>query len=385
MSSITFDQPSQGTVESDQDALVVRNGADNVTGNGTAVHGWAKCNAGVYGESAGASGHLVPLGHPVPLNLQGIGVAGRGTNTGVLGSSQSGEGVFGSGKNGVHGQSASATDSGVWGENTGAGYGVAGSSQTGEGVLGSGRNGVHGRSASANDSGVWGENTGAGYGVSGSSAQGCGVIGLAAGALPPPRTLNGVFGCTTSANDSGVWGNNAGSGYGISGSSTNGTGVYGKGGHLAGRFEGDVEITGDIRLINQDCAEDFDIAGAESITPGTVMVIATDGTLQVGKHAYDNRVAGVVSGAGNLRPGIVLGRQDSRDKRLPIALLGKVYCKVDASFYAIDVGDLLTSSPTLGHAMKAVDRVKAFGAVLGKALAPLPQGQGMIPILVALQ
>jgi hypothetical protein len=38
-----------------------------------------------------------------------------------------------------------------------------------------------------------------------------------------------------------------------------------------------------------------------------------------------------------------------------------------------------------GFAMKANDPSKAFGAVIGKALRPLREGQGMIPILVALQ
>jgi hypothetical protein len=37
------------------------------------------------------------------------------------------------------------------------------------------------------------------------------------------------------------------------------------------------------------------------------------------------------------------------------------------------------------NAMKAVDPAKAFGAVIGKALRPLENGVGMIPILIALQ
>jgi hypothetical protein len=35
--------------------------------------------------------------------------------------------------------------------------------------------------------------------------------------------------------------------------------------------------------------------------------------------------------------------------------------------------------------MKAADRVRAFGAVIGKALRAIQQGQGLLPILVALQ
>jgi len=51
----------------------------------------------------------------------------------------------------------------------------------------------------------------------------------------------------------------------------------------------------------------------------------------------------------------------------------------------IEVGDLLTTSPTPGYAMKATDPLKAFGAIIGKALCPLKEGQGLIPILIALQ
>jgi hypothetical protein len=61
-------------------------------------------------------------------------------------------------------------------------------------------------------------------------------------------------------------------------------------------------------------------------------------------------------------------------------LMGKVCCKVDASYGAIAVGDLLTTSPTSGHAMKVSDPVKAFGGVIGKALGILAEGRGVVPI-----
>ncbi|HEY7253389.1 MAG TPA: hypothetical protein VIG37_23025 [Methylomirabilota bacterium] len=48
------------------------------------------------------------------------------------------------------------------------------------------------------------------------------------------------------------------------------------------------------------------------------------------------------------------------------------------------MGDLLTTSATPGHAMKAVDGARAFGAVIGKALEPLAGGQALIRILVAM-
>ena len=65
--------------------------------------------------------------------------------------------------------------------------------------------------------------------------------------------------------------------------------------------------------------------------------------------------------------------------------MGKAYCMVDASAGAIEIGDLLTTADRPGCAMRATDRDRAFGAVIGKALAPLGEGQQLIPILVALQ
>jgi hypothetical protein len=116
-----------------------------------------------------------------------------------------------------------------------------------------------------------------------------------------------------------------------------------------------------------------------------VMVIDDSGSLKVSDRAYDRRVAGVISGAGELRPGIVLGRTGAPGTRLPIALNGRTYCLVDADVAPIGVGDLLTTAPTPGHAMRADDPARAFGAVIGKALAPLAAGRGLIPLLVSLQ
>jgi hypothetical protein len=203
----------------------------------------------------------------------------------------------------------------------------------------------------------------------------------------------GVMGMTTSPGGTGVYGGGLatakGSQIGVRGETLTGVGVQGHsfGTGLAGQFLGDVEVTGDIRLTTgQDCAEDFDVAGALDIEPGTVMVIKEDGALQPSNHAYDKKVAGVVSGAGEYKPAIVLGRQRQGPQgRVPVALVGKVNCKVDARFGAIEVGDLLTTSPTAGHAMKADDPLRALGTLIGKALRGLETGQGIIPILVALQ
>ena len=154
---------------------------------------------------------------------------------------------------------------------------------------------------------------------------------------------------------------------------------------LAGLFDGDVQVNGDIFLPGADCAEHFDQVQGELCEPGTVMVIEDGGTLRPCDHAYDKKAAGVVSGAGKFRPGIILDKQHSDEHRLPIALIGKVYCKVDAGYSPIGVGDLLTTSSTPGHAMRAEDPAKAFGAVIGKAMGNLASGKGLLPILVALQ
>jgi hypothetical protein len=149
---------------------------------------------------------------------------------------------------------------------------------------------------------------------------------------------------------------------------------------------GDITVTGDVLLTGADCAEQFDVSEAVVPESGTVLVIDESGALRESCQAYDKKVAGVVSGAGDYRHGILLDRRsESSDRRVPVALVGKVFCKVDARFSPIDVGDLLTTSTTPGHAMKAMNPAEAFGSVIGKALRPLQTGKGLIPILIALQ
>ncbi len=69
--------------------------------------------------------------------------------------------------------------------------------------------------------------------------------------------------------------------------------------------------------------------------------------------------------------------------RVPVAFSGIVQCKADASAGPIAVGDLLTTSPTPGHAMRASN--PAPGTVVGKALEPLASGTGLIKVLVMLR
>jgi len=77
--------------------------------------------------------------------------------------------------------------------------------------------------------------------------------------------------------------------------------------------------------------------------------------------------------------------------KVPLALVGVVPVKVSAENGAIQPGDLLTTSTTPGHAMKAtpVDLggipIYRPGTIIGKALTPLTEGTGVITVLVTLQ
>ena len=144
--------------------------------------------------------------------------------------------------------------------------------------------------------------------------------------------------------------------------------------------------SGDIEFLNADFAEDFDIAAEviSTVEPGTVMSLNEAGKLIPCRKNYDSRVVGVIAGAGKYKPGIVMDK-NGEPNRLPVAIMGKVYCKVDARQAAINVGDLITTSERAGYAMKATDRNLAFGAVIGKALQPVKSGTAIIPILVNLQ
>jgi len=142
-----------------------------------------------------------------------------------------------------------------------------------------------------------------------------------------------------------------------------------------------VEITG-----GSDFAESFEIN--EKVLPGSVVSIDTEnpGKLKVANKAFDKTVAGIISGAGNINPGMIMGQEGSiADGEYPVALTGRVYCLVDASYGAIEPGDLLTTSNTAGHAMKVRKNAHAQGAIIGKAMTSLKGGKGLVLVLVSLQ
>ena len=62
------------------------------------------------------------------------------------------------------------------------------------------------------------------------------------------------------------------------------------------------------------------------------------------------------------------------------------HCNVDADIAPIEVGDLLTTSPTRGHAQKVLEPAgRAIGAIVAKSLAAVRKGTAKIPVMVLLQ
>lgn len=136
-----------------------------------------------------------------------------------------------------------------------------------------------------------------------------------------------------------------------------------------------------------DLAEPFPMK-EEAIEKGSVVVIDEEhsGRLKLSARAYDKRVAGVVSGANGINPGISLRQEGAIESGENVALTGRVYVWADATRGGtIEPGDLLTTSDRPGYAMKVMDHARAQGAVLGKAMSGLKDGQGLVLVLVTLQ
>jgi hypothetical protein len=95
-------------------------------------------------------------------------------------------------------------------------------------------------------------------------------------------------------------------------------------------------------------------------------------------------VIGVVSGAGGVEPGLILHQEGRLEGDLVVAIAGRVYCHAEAESAPIAPGDLLTTASRPGFCMKATDRDRAFGAIIGKALTGLEAGVGQVLVLVNL-
>ncbi len=205
------------------------------------------------------------------------------------------------------------------------------------------------------------------------------------------NSKSGVVGNSVHSGGFGVWGVNSSRGnHGYLG------GVYGVYGYsavgYAAAFKGNVAVispTTNELLVEigegLDYAEGFDVTDKSGIKPGAVLVIDPDnpGRLKLSSVPYDTKVAGIVAGGNSLGSGVRLGAGQFDHN---VALAGRVYCNVETSGAAVEPGDLLTTSPIPGHAMKSLDYSRAQGAVLGKAMQPLAKGEKkQILVLVTLQ
>lgn len=302
--------------------------------------------------------------------------------------------VHAAGAYGIIGEGVGANGMGVWGNNDDPqSSGVYGTSSGGFGIYGAGgQRGVFGYSA--NGTGVYGDASQ--YGVYGIASGSNGAIGVWGQSTANTGLGRGMYGTTQSPDGNGVVGENfatSGAGRGVWGrsNSPNGVGVFGENTNTNGwaaYFVGKTATKTLQILGGSDLAEPFETElPAESIEPGTVMIIDEDhpGKLKPSKSAYDPRVAGIVSGAGGIEPGVTLRQQGVMDGKMVIALAGRVYCKAEASSSPIHPGDLLTTSPLRGHAMKATDEKRSHGSIIGKAMTGLEKGSGLVLVLVSLQ
>lgn len=354
----------------------------NSNNGGNAIYGVSNMNWGALGTTdAGAEGHH-DYGHYGKLGTSTAGAIGTNANGnyGLLG--WSGYGVFGYNSSSTNQGMLAGYTEGALGKHISSGnFGQLGRSDYGAygkhvssgnwGALGTEAVGVEGRTTSTNEwhNAIYGRNEGAGSGVYGWSQNHYGTVGVSA---------------STDSNDAGVWAVNNGVGPGII--ATAGSDGY------AAIMKGNLLIRSamdgsDIVELGEglDYAEGFHVTEKRDISPGSVLVIdsVNPGKLMLSQDPYDTKVAGIVAGAKGLGSGIKLGsgRFDH-----DVALAGRVYCNVDANYGEVEPGDLLTTAPKAGYAMRVADYSRAQGAILGKAMQGLKKGEkGQILVLVTLQ
>ena len=273
------------------------------------------------------------------------------------------------------------------------------------------KNAIHGTCSDTAGSAVFGNHTGGGWGVAGtSSGSGVGVYG----SNPDPSGFAGYFNGRLFATDQIGWGASRLSGDQNGsielGDSTAASGVpyvdFHKGVgqsqdfnvRLINDVDGQLSLVGNFYAVGNasccsltirggcDLAEPFQMSERE-IAKGSLVIIDAEnpGKLKLSGVAYDTHVAGIVSGANGINPGISLHQEGAIEGGQNVALSGRVYALADASSGSINPGDLLTSSGIPGHVMKVTDHARAQGAIVGKAMSSLREGKGMVLVLVSLQ
>jgi hypothetical protein len=155
-----------------------------------------------------------------------------------------------------------------------------------------------------------------------------------------------------------------------------------KSGYVVDRFinrEGEALERGDVVVLHDRASTHH--YGVDNRIP-LVEVELTD-------KVHDTHVCGIVDEP-VLAPAALRDLKQSKLKSVSIGAMvtlgAYAHCKVDADIAPIAPGDLLTTSPTRGHAQKLEHGTSARpGAVIGKALGALKKGKGMIPVLVSHQ
>ncbi len=136
---------------------------------------------------------------------------------------------------------------------------------------------------------------------------------------------------------------------------------------------------------NRDLAENY--ASDLPLEPGDVVCLdRANDKIVTSEQPNNTLVMGVVS----TKPGVLLNSDCEKEERVfPVALCGRVPCKVVDENGPIERGDLLTTSSISGHAMKAKPiniegrEVYLPGTIIGKALESLESGTGTVEVWVS--
>jgi len=378
----------------------------------------------VNGETLSPRQEIRPAPYAMSLRPGAV-IHQAATGTALRAESSQGIGLRGAGQ--VYGIYATNT-----GEAPGHGYGGYFESTTGIGIYGastaqpSTQNnvtpGVHGHSEYG--AGVYGtSNSSFGVGIYGQMATGTAVYGSSGGdGVVGQGRARGVYGVSTAPTQGSGYGGyfSSSTGVGVYGQSTaqtssqnmfapgifgysqHGAGVLGRSGAsgVAGFFDGTVVVAGDLFVTGSKGGYVADIArndGTEPLSQGDLVVVTGVTTAVVGNIPVPlvrkadaesgTAVIGVVdahyqvseNGAGHIKEAAV-----EPGEYVSIVTLGAFEAiKVDATYGAVQPGDLLVASPTAGHAMRADDPV--IGTVIGKALGGLDDGTGVIAVMITLQ
>jgi len=359
--------------------------------------------AGATGPT-GATGAMGPVGPTGPTGAMGaMGPIGPTGATGATGPGLVPGGFIGP---------ANRSDWITAFRNTGVGDGVEAETVGGGGTAalyglatGVNSNGVIGIASNGTSAyGVWGQSTSGFAGYFSGRLNATGALSAASGSFSGLVTASNAGDAfsgtsTAGASNAGVRGvSTAPNGNGVIATANNGSAAYGiwatSASGLAGRFDGAVQVNGNlsasvVQITGSDFSERFEVRGEKTkVEPGMVVSIdpGNPGKLAVSTRAYDRRVVGILSGAGGVRAGMLMGQPGTlADGDQPVAISGRVYVWADASNGPIVAGDLLTTSKVPGHAMKVTNHGKAQGAILGKAMTGLSSGRGLVLVLVTLQ